>query len=264
MSNVCRTARRVLWDVSGPQPLTTVRISAQAHLETCAHCRAFFEENARLATATRESVFVAAPAGVRERIFERLAAQRAERSGARRLAYAVAIVAVLSVTATAAWRVIESDSEGGPLAVLAADHARAAADERLESGDAREVEEWLTSRVGYGVFVPTLQAARLVGGRVAETGLGRSAVIEYEANGRRVSYFIVEATGAAGATGTGTVQLAAVKGYTIARWRDRGLLHAFVGNLSAAELQKMAHECIEQSSAPIRAKGIHELHEVNT
>jgi anti-sigma factor RsiW len=249
VSNACGSARRVLWDRHGLQMVDPVRASARDHLGKCAACRAFVEENDRLARLVRESVFVAAPAGLRDRLFETVAVHRTARSSLRRLRYLAAAMAVLVVAAFAIWRVATWDSTDTALLALAADHARTVSDERLESSDARVVEAWLTARVGYAVFVPQFAAARLVGARICLTQEGRGAVIEYDVDGRRVSYFILlEASSAPLVTQRrDTVHLASAKGYSIAHWRDRGLRHAFVGNLPNAYLQRLAHECIEQS-----------------
>ncbi|CAN5590916.1 hypothetical protein BH23GEM1_BH23GEM1_11410 [soil metagenome] len=253
MSSDCGTARRVLLDRSAVRRLDERRISAERHAEQCPRCRSFISESEATAALLKESLSVPPPDAVRERLFEAVAAARTRAPATRLIPYLAAAVTAAAIGGLLlGYNITSRAGATSMLASIVADHSIATADDRIESGDAREIEAWLTARVAHAVMVPALAGGRVVGARICDTPQGRGAVVEYEIDGRRVSYFILVAP-AEGRTDE-MVLVAGIKGYSIAHWRDRGLLHAFVGALPEARVKELAYECIHQAQSRTAAR----------
>lgn len=248
MSTECGSARRVLLDRSAIRRIDESRLAAERHAGECPTCRAFIRECEATARLVQESLSAPAPVALRERLYDSVATARVRPPAIRHFPYVAAAVIAASVAGLFLGRNTASrPGFDATMESMVADHAVATADSRLESDSPAAIETWLTARVGYAVMVPTLSGGRLLGARTSVAAHGRAAVVEYEIDSRRVSYFILGAP--AGRTRDDGVRLAASKGYSIAHWRDRGLVHAFVGTLPAGRVESLAHECIEQAQA---------------
>lgn len=253
MSSECGTARRVLLDRSAVRRLDERRLSAERHAEQCPRCRSFISESEATAALLKEWLSVPPPDAVRERLFEAVAEARTRAPAARRIPYLAAAVTAAAIGGLLlGYNITSRQGSSSMMASIVADHAVAASDDRIQSGDAREIEAWLTARVAHAVMVPALAGGRVVGARICDTPQGRGAVVEYEIDGRRVSYFILVAP-SEGRTDE-MVRVAGIKGYSIAHWRDRGLLHAFVGALPEARVKQLAQECIHQAQSRTAAR----------
>ncbi|MFN2421942.1 MAG: hypothetical protein ABR527_11330 [Gemmatimonadota bacterium] len=197
--------------------------------------------------AVRGSLGVeAAPMEIREAVYARLAEARLEQRG-RRWRAGFAAAAVLALVLVGAVLVLRPRAPTAPLvSLVAAEHANALGGDRLSSSDRGEVEGWLAARVGFAVHVPELSEARLTGARICLTPGGRGAMVEYAVGNRTLSYFILPSQPNALAIGPGLTR-AAENGYRIVLWRDAGVVHVMVGALSHEQLDRLAHECIEQA-----------------
>lgn len=250
MSSECGAARRLLLDRSPVRRLDETRRAAERHAGECPTCAAFVRECESGARLVQQALSVPAPVALRERLFDSVATARV-RPSLRRYPYVAAAVIAASLAGIVLGRTTTSVPDfDATIASIVADHAIETADSRFESDSPAAIEGWLTARVGYAVMVPVLSGGRLLGARTSETARGRAAVVEYAIDGRRVSYFIIGSPPARWPDGR--VRLAGAKGYSIAHWRDRGLLHAFVGALPADRVKSLAHECIEQGRTQAR------------
>lgn len=250
MSSECGAARRLLLDRSAVRRVDERRLAAERHAAACPRCRQFIRECEASAALLQETLSVAPPMEFRDKLFEAVAAARTGVPASRRLPYvAAAVIVASSVGLLFGYGLTSRPGSDTVIAGIVADHAIAGADDRLESSDAGEVEAWLTARVAHAVMVPTLSGGRVVGARICSTPQGRGAVVEYEIDGRRVSYFIL--TAPPGGTADDAVRLAGIKGYSVAHWRDRGLVHAFVGALPSERVRQLAQECIHQARSRI-------------
>ncbi len=250
MSSECGSARRALLDRSPVRRLDEHRLSAERHAEQCPRCRSFISESEATAALLKESLNVPPPDSLRERMFEAVAAARTRAPGTRRTPYLAGVVAAAAIGGIVfGYNITSREGSTTTMASIVADHARAASDDRIKSGDVREVEAWLAARVTHAVMVPALAAGRIVGARICDTPQGRGAVIEYEVDGQRVSYFILLAP--ADGRADDAVQVAGTRGYSVAHWTDRGLMHAFVAALPAARVKEFAHECILQAHSRV-------------
>ncbi len=253
----CGTARRLAWPDGAPRVVDDSVESATKHIDQCAACRAFVADMREVAERlARSNQDVSAPREVRERLFTALSGARSE-SGRRavkratsfRFAGAAAITVI--VLATAVWRVSSSDTatrfEVAP--ALADDHGRVLQRDGIASARESDITHWLSDRVGFAVHAPSFANGRLVGARVADVNGQRGAVLMYRVDGQAVSYYILP-TPRTETPGRPLqrpdVSTSSWKGFHVAAWQEPGLTHALVGDLSAARLVGLAHECIAQ------------------
>lgn len=252
MSTECGAARRLLLDRSTPRRFQLRRVSAERHLDSCAECRKFTAECDLTVGLAKESLSITAPEELRERLFESVAAARTRVPRAHRFPYVAVAVVAASVAGIFLGRgMFTRPDMDATIAAIVAEHSVAGVDERINSNSPGQIEAWLGARVSHAVMVPTLTGAVVVGARLSGTPQGRGAVVEYEIDGRRVSYFTF-APPPGSAIGD-DVKLSAAKGYSIAHWQHRGLVHAFVGALPAERVKLLAHECIRQAELRLAA-----------
>lgn len=249
----CGRARRLLWPDNGPRSTSDEVVDAQEHLAECGACNEFVREMRAIsgilhAGAPRDT----APLGVRDRLFKALARARTATGpvghGGFPLAWRIAAGAVALV---AGLLLLHGDrrpaSSTALVAALAEDHARARGDARIRSADADEVARWLADELPFAIHVPSFPDARLRGARLCLTDARRGAVIEYAMGNTIVSYFLIPDDG--DSTGSDQVVLhhASHAGFAIVYWREPGLLHAMVGDVSRTSLSQLARLCIEQA-----------------
>ncbi|MEO5739242.1 MAG: hypothetical protein ABIS29_01425 [Vicinamibacterales bacterium] len=257
----CGRARRLAWPDGAPRVVDDDVAAAEAHMAQCASCRAFITDMRVLAERLSASEpQVTAPREVRERLFASLARARSEFDRARvrrvtslRLAGAGAVA--LLVLATAVWRLSSPPAITSEVTErLADDHRRALRTHGITSSDTAAVARWLSSRVEFAVHAPTFTNGQLVGARLVDVNAQRGAVLTYRIGGVDVSYYILP-TGEGGTAGEKpgepAVQVTSWTGFRIATWQEPGLTHALVGDLPAARLTGLAHECITQMIASL-------------
>jgi hypothetical protein len=84
----------------------------------------------------------------------------------------------------------------------------------------------------------------------------RCGVVEYSAEGRSVSYFVVPAwPGPATLPRRGEVRLISRDSYHVAAWGEPGLVHALVGDLPEATLVQLARLCMRMMMALLDPEG---------
>lgn len=253
MSAICGTTRRLLWPDTGPRPVSAEIVVAQEHLTACRECRQFMVDIRATADLARTIDGPPMAAAARERLFSALARKRAAmpKPLSRRYAWAgmaAASIVLVAAATTAVWYQ-RSRAEAPPeiLSALAGDHANTLSDARVATSNRADVSRWLSHRVPFAVFVPTLTGATLSGARVVQMEGRATAVIEYKLGDEMLSYFIVpsnEDRSTAGYPPRFARQSRA--GYRLVSWHDAGLMHAMVGNIASSELEKFAHACVDQ------------------
>jgi anti-sigma factor RsiW len=198
-----------------------------------------------------------APAEVRDRLFAALAHARAGvQPGRRHHAgnWLLVGAAALLVTLGGAFLVdrLTRHPSGDASAALAEDHARAIGQAHMASTDPTEVENWLAGQVHFAMQVPVLPGASLRGARIGVFDGRRGAVMEYDVDGTAVSYFVVpNELGSPDARSPMRFDHTTRAGYHVVSWREPGLLHAMVGNLSASQLVTLAEACVEQAGRTV-------------
>jgi hypothetical protein len=250
----CGEARRLLWPDAGPRAVTAEIEAAEVHLAGCEECRAFLEEMRRLARLTHDlAPRPLAPRAVRDRLFKAVAGARTGSSASRHPDVG-RWAALAALTALAAGLIVVWGSRRGdgpdPIAGFAEDHMRATRGEGIVSGDSAVVARWLASRVPFAMDVPQLPNLELRGARLCIMEGRRCGVVEYSAEGRSVSYFVVPAwSGPATLPRQGEVRLISRDGYHVAAWGEPGLVHALVGDLPEATLVQLARLCMRMMMA---------------
>jgi hypothetical protein len=120
----------------------------------------------------------------------------------------------------------------------------------IVSGDSGVVARWLASWLPFAMDVPSLPTLELRGARLCVMEGRRGGVVEYSAEGRSVSYFVVPA-GPAPATlpRPGELRLVSHAGYHVAAWGEPGLVHALVSDLPETTLSQLARLCMRKMMA---------------
>ncbi|MFN8006802.1 MAG: hypothetical protein U0V70_07235 [Terriglobia bacterium] len=127
------------------------------------------------------------------------------------------------------------------------DHARyLQAQSQVNSSNPEEIESWFRDKTDFGVRVPAVDSAQLLGGRLCFLKKRKAALVFYRKEGRTVSLFQLNARG---------ISLAALKqaeidgsilwrtssqGYSLAAFEQRGVLFVVVSDLRESELLNLA------------------------
>jgi anti-sigma factor RsiW len=242
----CGSARRALWPDSGPRRADARVAAARRHVEGCGECRAFFAEMEQLRMAVKAAATEPiAPPSVHERVFARRATASAAVKLRRRtwmLASAAAVVAVIAVLAA---RSLVKNGAAELAAVLAQSHAASLGGDRIASSDPGRIEQWISARLTFAVYVPVFPSARLAGARIDVSERGRGAAIEYQIGDKVVSYFVLPERAEVDASPDRLLH-AHASGYRAVIWTDAGLLHAMVGAVPSVTLETLARECVKQ------------------
>jgi anti-sigma factor RsiW len=251
----CGRTRRLLWPSSGPRAASPEMIEAHQHLEACAACQQFLREMRTFGDAIHDAApREQAPAEVRTRLFTAIARARAGAhgppSGRHRRAQwlGVAVVLLIGLAGSLTVDRVLRGRHADAITAIVEDHANALGETHIASGDRAEITRWLAGQVHFAVYVPVLPGAKLRGARLCVLDGRRGAVVEYDVDGVRVSYFVVPYGMERAGDGTrerfdGTKRA----GYHVVAWREPGLLHAMVGNLPESRLATFARACVDQA-----------------
>jgi anti-sigma factor RsiW len=255
VSMTCGRTRRLLWPGAGPRTASTEVIEAQHHLEACSACQQFVREMLALGDAIHDAAAREyAPPDVRGRLFGAIARARTgaqqPTSGRRRRVQwlTAAVVLLIGLAGVVTADRLLRDATADPITAIVEDHAKALGESRITSRDPAEITRWLAGQLHFAMYVPALTGAELRGARLCVLDGRRGAVVEYEADGVALSYFVVPygVEPAADAT-PGRFDRARRAGYQVVSWREPGLLHAMVGNLPESRLTAFAKACVEQA-----------------
>lgn len=108
------------------------------------------------------------------------------------------------------------------------------------ASDPRSAQQWLESRLDFGVHLPRFpQGARLQGVRLSSVHQRQAAVVTYylpQGDGRRVSLLIVDdpepqLPGAARRIANREVWLSQARGFNIASWRNDEIVYSLISDL---------------------------------
>lgn len=255
MNTACGRARRELWPDNSPKSVTPELIEARAHVAGCVSCTEFFSEMRRLSDDLRRSApRTVAPLEVRNRLFKAISQARTRRLPRfRPTSGLIAIAAIAAIVLLIAG--IREFSGNAPSAVsslvpaLAEEHARALGEAGIRSSDPSEISHWLKGRLSFAMHVPVFAEASLKGARVVEIGKRRGVLVEYAMGDDAVSYFVVSGSQTVRTPSRPSLNQTVWDGYRVVSWTERGLFHAFVGNVSESALTLLARKCIEQAES---------------
>ena len=257
----CRETRRVLW------PAEALRVSdadveeALQHAERCKGCGWFIECDRRVAQVIRDAVpRVRAPRELRERLYTALARERAGSSlrggTGSRLFLSVTAAAVLFVGVAASlaghW-LFERETSTSSATAFAEDYLRRVVEQvDLRSTDRQEIGSFFARELGVSMPPPHVPEFRLHRATICLMNGRRGGVVEYRSRDREFSYYVIPLDRSAEENpggidvklvdrGTGwPPSLGQERGLGVATWRDGAHQHALVGNLPAAELERLA------------------------
>ena len=253
MSLSCGEARRLLWPEGRPRVLTEALARAQDHLQGCDACQAFMRDMDVMSHEFRAAVpDVSAPLAVRNRLFAAVARARTNAppgdAVSRRNRWVAGVAAAALLVMAGAWASQRlAGAANDPFAPLAAEHAHADGGDGIESSDPSTVSAWLASRVTFAARVPRFDNATLEGARLCMSQCGQGVVMHYRLTAGMVSYYVVPQEDiASDPTPFGEFDRATRSGYRVVSWREPGLLHVMVGNVSDPLLTDLAHACRTQ------------------
>jgi anti-sigma factor RsiW len=251
----CGRARRLLWPDAGPREATAEIVAAREHASQCDACGAFLQDMRRIAEGIgRTAPRPTAPAEVRDRLFKAIARARTA-SGAparatrlRRTAIAGAAGFLVVALGWLGYLTVRGGVAGShdPLGSIVEDRLRSQQGAALVSSDSLQVARWLAERLPFAVQVPLFPEARLTGARLLVDDQKSGAVVEYVAQGRQLTYYVLPGGGVGLPR---QVQVASRDGYRVASWHDAGLTHALVATLPGPKLIQYARYCIHQMMA---------------
>jgi anti-sigma factor RsiW len=194
----------------------------------------------------------AAPVALRSSVAQRLAAQATETAevspsairaglhgwlGWRPLVAALGGAAVLAVALQ--FTLLPAQREQALVQEVLASHSRATLAQRLvdvESSDHHTVKPWLSSRLDFSPPVPQPQLAgtQLLGGRVDYLDGRPVAALVYRHAGHVVDAFVWPA-----GKGDVPVAVSSQRGFHLAHWTRRGMVHWVVSDLNAQEFAEL-------------------------
>jgi anti-sigma factor RsiW len=257
VSMSCGRARRLLWPDTGPREATAEVVAAREHASGCDACGAFLQDMQRIAEGIgRTAPRPTAAAEVRDRLFKAIARARtasgapAHATQVRRTAMVGAVGFLVVALGLLGYLTVRGGLPGShdALGSIVEDRLRSQKGAGLVSSDSLQVAGWLAERLPFAVQVPLFPEARLTGARLLVDDQKSGAVVEYMAQGRLLTYYVLPG---AGVGLPRQVQVASRDGYRVASWHDAGLTHALVATLPGPRLIEYARYCIHQMMAGI-------------
>lgn len=236
------------------------RREIEAHLSACPQCRAHLQAEGAvrsLVRGRRERLREPAPPDLRLRIVRAVQAEETQRRWdvmSRRRT-----LGLLALAASLALAVI-----GGSLYFRSAEHPKSVVSEvvdehirclmkqdgglNLVTADPKTMSEWFRGRLDIGVSAPPFQGAglRLVGGRVCYLLDRQGAHMVYREGANVICLFVFDRRelslphGQEAVSAGHPIRLTSYKGYNVAVWEDRGLVHALVADVPQDNLKALA------------------------
>lgn len=248
----CDRVRQVLWPLDAPRACVEGEEEARAHLESCPACREFFELDAAVGRALRETrLREHAPHALRERVFDALARERARPTAspagtvARTAAWLdrlpisrAAVVAALAAALLAGLLLFPGNPDSG--SAFAQDYlSRAVQQRRVERADSAEIARFFLHEFGQRIEPRRLADARIAGAMICLIEGRRAAMVEYTADGSVLSHYRIPVRTGPGRRVLG-VRAESAGGVQAVRWSDDRFEHALVAELPAGELERIA------------------------
>ena len=231
------------------------RLRVEAHVQSCASCKAFVEKELAFLNAIRGSgPLHAAPAELKTKVDAVVSGSKPTLKPAR-LKWIVPIAAVLLIliTPVVVWRVMRQANRAGnggpsPFALRAVEshlrHMRGQLPLEVESSSPQEISTWFANKVNFNVKLPSYQESSgqekvytLEGARLVSYQNDYAAYVAYRMKERPISLVI---TSDSVARPSGGEQIASrglkfhynsIDGFKVITWSDRGITYALVSDL---------------------------------
>ena len=250
----CSAARKTIYPSPDRCVLSVETAEALEHARQCPECRRYFETQAEWSRLLRVKAGTEpAPERLRERIAGEIESrQRTQGPGRRRAILAAALVLACL---PALWLAHRIPSQLLFLA-LCQDHTKYMnADSQLRSSDRAEIESWFRDKTEFGVRVPPLEAAEMLGSRLCLLRGKKAALVFYRQQGRPISLFQINSRDVSLAAldrwevDGAELWRASFKGYSVAAFEQRGVVYILISDLRESELLRLA------SAARVKAQG---------
>ncbi|MBI3179587.1 MAG: zf-HC2 domain-containing protein [Deltaproteobacteria bacterium] len=243
MSYACDDTRRAIPWLLDDELDPVVAIEVEGHLGSCAECRTEFTREGRLRQVVRRAVSeIETPAGLKARVSATLLRERRHRRFFTQMWPAAAAAAMLVALI---WK--GGSAAGFPeLKEVTERHAR---DHDLPmdvvAADVGQVQRYFYGKLPFPVRVPELKGApvRIQGGRVTHLKNREAAYLRYDAPRGRLAMFVYDEPGSEVSevtelyqVGRHRVYVRRIHGYTVARWRNSGLVYSVVTDLPESEI----------------------------
>ena len=232
------------------------RVAIEAHVQSCASCKAFVEKELAFLNAIRGSgPLHVAPAELKRKVGAVVSGSKRPVRHSSRLRWIVPIAAVLLVLVApvVVWRVMRQANRNGnggpsPFALRAVEshlrHMRGQLPLEVESSNPQEISTWFANKVNFNVKLPSYQESSgqekvytLEGARLVSYQNDYAAYVAYRMKERPISLVI---TSDSVARPSGGEQIASrglkfhynsIDGFKVITWSDRGLTYALVSDL---------------------------------
>jgi anti-sigma factor RsiW len=231
------------------------RLRVEAHVQSCASCKAFVEKELAFLNAIRGAgPLHTAPAELKTKVGPVVSGSKQSVRTSSRLRWIVPIAAVLLLLLipVVVWRVRQSTRSGNagpsPFALMAVEshlrHMRGQLPLEIESNNPQEISTWFANKVNFNVKLPSYQESSgqdkvytLEGARLVGYENDYAAYVSYRMKERPISLVI---TSDSVARPSGGEQIASrglefhfnsIDGFKVITWSDRGLTYALVSDL---------------------------------
>lgn len=252
-SSRCEKTRRLLWPRDLPREYVEGEMQARRHLEGCYDCRRFFRGDESLAVALRRhgSSRREAPRGLRERVYDALAHERAVRAPAfvagrpspgadAHRGGSTLAGAVLALSGFVALLVAAGDTPSAD-AYVHDFTSRAVEEDVIRTSDPATVASFFMKEIGVGLTPVPFEEADLSRAMICLIRGERAAMVEYRWRGRTVAHYRLPLASRARAAAARTpLWWLEQRGVKAIRWVDGGFEHALVSELPVEELVRLA------------------------
>ncbi|MED5465101.1 MAG: zf-HC2 domain-containing protein [Myxococcota bacterium] len=244
----CTEARQIIPWLLDDELDATSSLLIEDHLNECESCRHFIEREGELRLVVRRAAgTVIAPRSLRARVSETVKAQPGASLSASRFWPAAAAAAVLlTFIAQGYFDGVKDDWE-----VFMGRHARDLPMD-VQAAEHAKVQRYFQGRLPFSFQLPRFSEPRdssgLLGGRVTQVKDQDAAYVRYQLPGGNLSVFVYEDRGrnfpeveVLQRRGDGGVVMRQLRGYSVARWKQKGIVYSVISDLPEREFRTALH-----------------------
>lgn len=249
-----------------PVPATAESESLQAHLQECASCQLFLnEQRAWRRVGGRLRGGLIAPGEIRQRVFRELALARTRwlrdtrdrpRGVRSMVIFALGFWALVILLGAWWWHSSAALQPSVETArAMMQDYWRDVRRQHIDSADPAAVQRWLRARLPIAVDVAPLPGAELEGARLCWLRGRLGAVLRYRVGEHSLAYYIMPANTRVDAAERDRVAIEQENkpGFTVVMWHEQKMLHALVADLPRARLLQFAAACQARRRSTVNA-----------
>jgi anti-sigma factor RsiW len=243
---ICRDAQTLMHAYLDAELDPSVCLQYEQHVGECLACKkALAEQQSIQGQMKADSLYFAAPEGLRERL--RASLQRQSRSASRRFPMhwvaAAACVALCVSLGFALARFSFDASSRDPLTQeVASAHIRSLQADHIvdvPSSDSHQVKPWFAGKMDFSPPTPNLEndGFHLVGGRMDYVDGRPVAAIVYRRREHIINMFVWATSG----TDSKDIRQETRQGYNLVHWSKDGMNYWLASDLNLTEMNELAH-----------------------